>query len=77
MNLNIFYVILNILFLMVASIYFKDEIITMKQRVILFGIYLFFTLVSGNYFNGIMNRIFELQQFIPAFVNFTVYRNHR
>ena len=61
MNLNICYVILNILFLMVASIYFKDEIITMKQRVILFGIYLFFTLVSGNYFNGIMNRIFELK----------------
>ena len=60
MNINIFYIILNLLFLLVARIYLKDKNISFQQSLILLVGYLVFTFLTCSWINGAIYSIFHL-----------------
>ena len=61
MNINLYYLIINLLFVVIAKIILKKHSITNKTRLILLGIYLLLTIISFAYINGIINSIFKLK----------------
>ena len=61
MNTNVCYIILNILFLMVARIKVNNLKLSRNYKLVLLGGYLLFTLFSYSYVSGIMNNIFKLK----------------
>lgn len=61
MSTNVCYIILNILFLMVARIKVNELKLSRNYKLVLLGGYLLFTLVSYSYVSGIMNNIFKLR----------------
>lgn len=61
MSTNVCYIILNILFLMVARIKVNELKLSRNYKLVLLGGYLLFTLVSYSYVSGIMNNIFKLK----------------
>ena len=61
MSTNVCYIILNILFLMVARIKVNELKLSRNYKLVLLGGYLLFTLFSYSYVSGIMNNIFKLK----------------
>ena len=61
MNTNVCYIILNILFLLIARIKVNNLKLSRNYKLVLLGIYLLFTLFSYSYVSGIMNNIFKLK----------------
>ena len=61
MNTNVCYIILNILFLLIARIKVNNLKLSRNYKLVLLGGYLLFTLFSYSYVSGIMNNIFKLK----------------
>lgn len=61
MNINVCYIILNILFLLVSKIYLKKYSLSKKNKLILLGIYLLIAIIAYSYIGKIINSIFKLK----------------
>ena len=59
--MNICYIILNVLFLIVAKIRIGKTNLNKKHKLILLGAYLLFTIISCSYISGMINSIFKLK----------------
>ena len=75
MNTNVCYIILNILFLLIARIKVNNLKLIRNYKLVLLGIYLLFTLFSYSYVSGIMNNIFY-NNFIISFYSHFIFKEY-
>ena len=61
MNINLYYLILNLMFALIIKIILKKQKVNNRNKLIILGIYLLLTVISFAYINGIVNSIFKLK----------------
>ena len=61
MKVNLFYIILNMIFLFITKTYLENKKINNSKIRIAIILYLIFTLITCSYFNNLMNNIFDLK----------------